>query len=131
MQRRLPILAILLLVACTADGDPAEGPVLTDAGLYRVDATPTPDPPVAGDAALHLLLSVAESDAPVTGAALAVEPWMPAMNHGIMGEVTVSETGEGHYHAEWAYSMPGWWEVTLTVDAAEGVDTVTLGYEVE
>jgi len=76
-------------------------------------------------------MDVEDSHAPALDAALDVVPWMPAMDHGIMGEVTVTDMGDGTYEAEWVYSMPGTWEVTVDVDADAGTDMVVLEFDVE
>ena len=127
---------ILMLAACSADdqGDSASLAVgtlsvTTDAGRYALEVTPTPDPVVVGDAHLAVRLSDADGAA-TTGATLTITPWMPSMNHGIMGEVAVTEGEGGFYEAAFAYSMPGAWEVTVAVSATPGDDQVTLPFEV-
>lgn len=130
---RIPSLLLAAgLVACApADDHPDAGAITSDAGLYEILYAATPDPPVAGDTELALFLEEAETGDPVVGAGLEVEPWMPSMNHGITGEVEVTELGDGDYVAAWAYSMPGYWEVTVDIDTEAGIDFVVLGFDVE
>jgi len=132
MKHHLAALAALGTLACTETPTLATQSVHTDDGLYMVAYSTDPTPPLAGDTVLMLeIMDVGDNHAPVLDAVLDIEPWMPAMNHGIMGDVTVMEMGEGTYEAEWAYSMPGGWEVTVDVDADAGTDSVVLGFEVE
>ena len=66
---------------------------------------------------------------PATGVTVGLVPWMPAHNHGIPQDVTVSEAGAGAYEATFAFSMPGSWELQLDLDGEPGQDTAR--YEVE
>lgn len=126
-------LALLLLAGC-APTDPDEGPVgllATDAGLYEVLLTPSPDPFEAG---VDVVLGIALHEAGVTdglpGAAIEVTPWMPDMGHGIADPPVVSDRGDGAYEAAFVFTMAGAWELALAVDAEAGADTLTVTYEV-
>ena len=118
-------------MACT-DNDtvPTEGMAHTADPLYMIAYTADPEPVLAGDTMLMLQITDASDEAAVLGATLDVEPWMPAMGHGIMGEVTLMEMADGMYHAEWAYPMTGPWEVTINVDSDAGVDDAVVDFEV-
>ncbi len=131
MLRLSPLLLVGAFACGTPDADDDPTTRLTADGLYRVTATPTPDPPVAGENELQLTILDADTEAPLTDASLTVEPYMPSMNHGIMGEVTISALGEGVWVAAWSYSMPGPWTVTVTIDAEAGTDDVVFEYEVQ
>lgn len=124
-------IALGTLLACTAEETPVpDGAVTTDAGLYVLDVTATPDPPVTGDQILTL--DVTDPDAePVIGATLDLTPWMPDMNHGIANAPTVVEEGDGVYTAEFAWSMPGYWEVVVQVTRDDQTDQATLAFEVQ
>lgn len=123
----------LALIACGTGSENAVDPgaasagVLTDGGLYRLTLTPEPDPPVAGDAALTILVEDPDDGAPIEGAAVEVEPWMPSMGHGVSDPPVIAEEGAGVYRATWEYSMPGTWEVVVTIDES---DSLSVTYEV-
>ena len=99
-------------------------------GLYELEIHHEPHPPVSGPHQLGLLLSAADGLLPVADALLSVEPYMPSMDHGIADEPSVVELGEGFYQIDFAYSMPGEWELRLTIDADPGLDRVAPVYEV-
>ena len=124
------ILMSHLLLGCQGDLPDTTGEGWTDAGLYELIVTPQPDPPVAGDTVLAM--EVLDVDgAAVTEATVTVTPWMPDMDHGIMGDVTISEPTPGQYEAAFAYSMPGYWELTIVVDGGPGVDQRMVAYDVQ
>ena len=51
--------------------------VRTDDGLYMLDFSTDPTPPIAGDATLMLeIMDVGDDHAPVISASLEVVPWM-------------------------------------------------------
>ncbi|WP_019139848.1 FixH family protein [Noviherbaspirillum massiliense] len=68
------------------------------------------------------------SGEPVTGARIAVGGGMPQHGHGFPTQPRVTkELGGGRYLIEgMKFSMPGWWEIKLTVDAAPGMDEITF-----
>ena len=102
---------------------------VTDGGLYTLSLTPEPDPPVAGPAALGLRIIDADG-ADVEGASIALDVWMPDHGHGVSQPPIVSDEGGGEYTAEWTYSMPGYWELTVEVSGPGGDDNVVVAYDV-
>jgi len=102
---------------------------VTDGGLYALTLSPVPDPPVAGPAALELLVTDLDGFA-VEGAGIALDIWMPDHGHGVSQPPIVSDRGDGEYTAEWTYSMPGYWELTVEVSGPEGEDNVVVAYDV-
>ncbi len=124
-----------LLAAC-AQGDPSGGADLapseltTEGGLYVLRITPSSDPFLAGEEA-GMEVEIRAGDDAVVGADLQVDPFMPDMGHGVQDAPVVTEAGQGVYRATWTFSMPGYWEVELTVDAEPGVDRGVAAYEVE
>ena len=125
-----PTVIVLILAACSASDVPlAPDELHTDTGLYHLALSTEPDPPVADDFTLRL--DITSGGEAVEEATLTVEPWMPAHGHGVLDDPVVSELGGGAYQADWAWAMPGYWEVTLTIDAKAGVDTAVVAYEVE
>lgn len=115
----------LLALTFTACEEPAAGP----GGLYTVDAVPSPDPPTTGPATLTM--TITDADGPVLDADVAVAAWMPDMGHGVQSPPTVTEDGDGVYVATWIYPMPGFWELTISVDAAAGEESLLVTYDVE
>jgi hypothetical protein len=64
----------------------------------------------------------------VSGAKIDVGGGMPQHGHGFPTQPRVTkELGNGRYLLEgMKFSMPGWWEIMLTVHAASGIDEVRL-----
>lgn len=120
---------VLFAAGCAAEA-PAPGAVLSEEGRYAVTFAVAPTPPVVGP--LEVALELADAGgAPVEGATLAATPWMPDMNHGIDEEPAVAERGGGAYRVDFTPSMPGLWELRLSLDGPPGPDEATLSFEVE
>lgn len=68
------------------------------------------------------------SGEPVLGAKIGVGGGMPQHGHGFPTQPKVTrELGGGRYLLEgMKFSMPGWWELKLKVDAASGADEITF-----
>lgn len=99
------------------------------AGLYTLELAPERDPFVAGDQSeLHIV--VTGEAGPTTSAALSLTPWMPDMGHGIAQAPEVVGDGDA-YLATWVFSMPGYWELTIDIDAEHGADQAVVAYDVE
>ncbi|MFM9435138.1 hypothetical protein ACFDR9_002202 [Janthinobacterium sp. CG_23.3] len=66
--------------------------------------------------------------APVTQARFSVDGGMPQHGHGLPTRPRVTrELGEGRYLLEgMKFSMAGWWELKLAIDAAPGSDNITF-----
>ncbi|HYD97271.1 MAG TPA: FixH family protein [Noviherbaspirillum sp.] len=64
----------------------------------------------------------------VSGARISVDGGMPQHGHGFPTQPRVTrELGDGRYLLEgMKFSMPGWWEIRLKVDAPAGPDEVTF-----
>lgn len=123
----------LALAACSSDPAPdgkKPSVIPTDQGHFGLHLTPSPDPFVSGDNSLDLELSDS-GGAMVSGGHVAIEPWMPAMGHGVSVVPDVTELGAGAYHAEHVtFSMPGQWELRFTINAAGVEDHATVPYDV-
>lgn len=65
---------------------------------------------------------------PVGRARIGVDGGMPQHGHGLPTRPQVTrELADGTYLLEgMKFSMPGWWEIKLTIAAAQGTDTVTF-----
>ena len=118
------------LAGC-AEGDAFPLEIIGEQMAYHATISPSPAPPVAGDVSLDVLLMDHATMEGVEGATLVVEPWMPAHNHGIEGTPAVSDDGGGTYTVDFAFSMPGVWEVRIDIDGASGVDRVVAELEVQ
>ncbi len=112
--------------------EPFEGETaVTDGGLYTLIWAPDRDP--WPDNELVELAMAIERDAgvPEVGALLDVNPWMPTMGHGIAGAVEIEEPEPGIYLASWEFSMPGPWQVEITIDGSNGSDRLVLATQVQ
>jgi hypothetical protein len=63
----------------------------------------------------------------VNGATISIDGGMPAHNHGMPTQPIVTPLGRGDYRAEgMKFHMPGWWTVTVSIDAAGQQDSATF-----
>lgn len=97
-------------------------------GLYRVSYKSDLDPIEINK--IHnwtLHIETAAGD-PVTDAKIMIGGGMPAHNHGLPTQPSVTKNlGHGNYLVEgMRFHMQGDWEITITVDAAAGHDTCTI-----
>jgi len=132
------LLSLVLLIAIPACGpvEPKdEVPVAPEAidtrdGTFHLLLEAVPQPYVAGrDSALMVTV---ESEGEVdTTATMTVQPWMPDHDHGISPGPTVTATEDGRLQADWMFSMPGRWELTLDIDGEAGSDSVVVAYDVD
>ncbi|QAU33051.1 FixH family protein [Janthinobacterium sp. 17J80-10] len=69
-----------------------------------------------------------QSGEPVQHARITVDGGMPQHGHGFPTQPRVTkELGGGRYLLEgMKFSMPGWWEIKLTIDSTYGTDKVTF-----
>ena len=135
---------LLTLVACLAigcgsgsDGSPDGGlhagadlarTATTEKGLFRVVYEPALDPPP-----LHTIhdwiLTVTDADgAAVDGANVLIDGDMPEHQHGLPTKPEVTESlGDGRYRVEgMKFSMPGFWQITVFVQAGGRYDQATF-----
>jgi hypothetical protein len=132
MSRHLISLALLTAVL-TACGTPPNDLDLSlrhasTQGRYVVQM----EPPAAGPAinqihAWQIRLS-APDGTPVRHARIAVDGGMPQHGHGLPTRPQVTrEVADGTYLMEgMKFSMTGWWEVKLAVQAEQGADTAVF-----
>jgi hypothetical protein len=111
------VLLSLLLACASPEGDDPSS--TTDGGLYGYEVV-WAEAPATGAVEMDLLLFV--GDEPELGAAVEVEPWMPAHGHGISDPPTVEELEDGAYRCSWWCPMAGEWEIRFTVDGSAGAD---------
>lgn len=90
----------------------------TQGGLYRIEFVADQEPiPVSKLHTWTLHITAADGVA-VEGAAVRVEGGMPEHNHGMPTQPQVTALGAGDYRVEgMKFQMPGWWTVTVTVEA--------------
>ena len=118
-----PALAALALAACG-------GPSSTD--TLQVSAALEQAAAVNQDLSLHVDVKAADGTA-VDGAAVAVTPWMPAMNHASTKTPVVSAASGGGYGASPVFfQMAGSWEVRVEAQLPDGrTGAYTLAVEVQ
>lgn len=124
------LLALLLVSACMSP--PANLDTSLDRptleGRYRIRLQPPASAPAINQ--MHAWeVTVATPDGqPVRQARIAVDGGMPQHGHGLPTKPRVTrELGEGRYLIEgMKFSMTGWWEIKLAVQAAPGADKVTF-----
>lgn len=125
----IALTALLSLGACPSpEADPTPDTVQTAAGMYNLELSAKPFSSVAE---ADLQFGIAGPSGPVTGAQVSLEPFMPAMGHGILKPPVVTELGGGKYRAKWAFSMAGDWELRFSIQSAAGKDTAMVEVKVE
>src|SRR5262245_27731366 len=118
--------ASLSLMGCASESLPEESgeealAVATSmSGLLQVNArTLDGKAPARGANGFDLEVIQAGDDTALSGLTLTLTPWMPAMGHGTSVRPTVTEVGDGHYHADDVYLfMPGLWELRIAIDGS-------------
>jgi hypothetical protein len=103
------------------------------AGRYTVAlVAPTPAPAVNKLHSWQVKLTTPQGT-PVTGARFTVGGGMPQHGHGFPTQPRVTrEIGDGTYLLEgMKFSMTGWWELKLGIQAAPGADQVTFNIVVD
>jgi hypothetical protein len=103
--------------AAPAAGFPAEPYTTTtsDSGALVVDVRTSPQPPARGSNSVELTVKQASDGTPVDGLSVAIQVWMPAMNHG-SADPTIAPDGSGKYLVTNVYLyMPGTWQLRTTL----------------
>jgi hypothetical protein len=105
----------------------------TAAGVYRVALVPPPQPPAINQLHSWRVKLATADGAPVTHARFAVDGGMPQHGHGLPTQPRVTrELEAGTYQLDgMKFSMTGWWELKLAIDAAGGPDKVTFNTVVD
>ncbi len=103
-------------------------PVTSEQGLFVVQATSQLDPLAINQLHAWILHVETPDGQPVEGATITVDGGMPAHNHGLPTEPQVTEElGGGDYRLEGVkFSMPGLWELRITITANGKTDTAVL-----
>lgn len=126
--------SVLLLAACAT---PADLDVTLQHASRQGKFVVRMEPPDTGPAvnqmhAWRIRLS-APDGTPVSQASMAFEGGMPQHGHGFPTRPRVTrELAPGVYALEgMKFSMTGWWEIKLAIQAAEGADTVVFNTVVD
>lgn len=119
---------ILIFMSFFAAAASAEENWISNDGLYRLSFSSELQPIVINRIhrwTLHLASSDGE---PVTGADILVVGGMPEHNHGLPTEPRVTnDLGDGSYLLEgMRFHMSGYWEISVSIDADRGSDTVVI-----
>jgi hypothetical protein len=95
--------------------------------LYRVSFTVDEEPLSINKLHTWKLHIETMDGQPVDGAAVSVEGGMPEHNHGLPTQPQVTAGSDGDYFVEgMKFQMPGWWTVTVVVNAAGQEDRATF-----
>lgn len=100
---------------------------MSEQGLYRVSYIADAEPILINK--LHTwTVKVATPDGqPVVGANVSVDGGMPEHNHGMPTRPQVTPAGAGDYRVEgMKFQMPGWWTVTVVIEAEGQQDSATF-----
>ena len=105
----------------------------TEQGRYVVTLQPPTTAPAINQMHSWTINVATPNGAPVTQARIAVDGGMPQHGHGLPTQPRVTrELGDGDYLLEgMKFSMTGWWEIKLAIDAQQGADKVTFNTVVQ
>jgi hypothetical protein len=102
-------------------------------GRYTVQIEPPAAPLAINQMHAWQIKLAAPDGAPVRNARIAVDGGMPQHGHGLPTRPQVTrEIAAGTYLMEgMKFSMTGWWEIRLAIQAAEGADTAVFNTVVD
>lgn len=129
-HKRLSATALALaLTACATPGDldvSLHHPSVRGRFVVQMEP-PTTAPALHQIHSWHIKLTSPDG-APVRDARIAVDGGMPQHGHGLPTRPQVTrEVTAGTYLMEgMKFSMTGWWEIRLAIEAAEGADTAVF-----
>jgi hypothetical protein len=98
----------------------------TEAEKYRIAIRPLAEPIAINKIHTWEIQLRTPSGETVPGAKIGVGGGMPQHGHGFPTQPRVTkDLGNGSYLLEgMKFSMPGWWEIKLTIDAPSGADEI-------
>ena len=130
--------ASILAIALAACAAPPSGLDLSlrhasAQGRYLVQMEPPAAAPAINQIHAWQIKLAAPDGKPVRHARIAVDGGMPQHGHGLPTRPQVTrELADGTYLMEgMKFSMTGWWEIKLAIQAAEGADTVVFNTVVD
>jgi hypothetical protein len=96
----------------------------TDKGLYMATLAPNATPIPVGAMHSWTVTVTAPDGSPAEGVAIGVDGGMPQHGHGLPTAPKVTaDLGNGAHRIDgMKFSMTGWWEIRLAIDAAGGAD---------
>jgi hypothetical protein len=105
----------------------------TAQGRYLVQMEPPAAAPAINQIHAWQIKLSAPDGTPVRNARIAVDGGMPQHGHGLPTRPQVTrELADGTYLMEgMKFSMTGWWEIKLAIQAAQGADTAVFNTVVE
>lgn len=120
------VFADQMMEAAPADLDLALSKA-TDAGLYVSTIAPADGDATIGPLHAWTVTVTTPDGAPVEGAQIGFDGQMPQHGHRLPTAPQMTETlGSGQYLVEGVrFNMPGWWTISITIDAAAGDDEAT------
>jgi YtkA-like len=134
----LAALAAFTALAITGCGTPPKDLDLSlqkasASGLYRVALVPPAQAPAINQMHSWKVKLATPDGTPVHGARFAVDGGMPQHGHGLPTQPRVTrELADGTYQLDgMKFSMTGWWEVKLDIQALQGADKVTFNTVVD
>jgi hypothetical protein len=139
-QARGVVGSVWLAVACAAcssgsTSPPASFPpspflsTTSESGALQVELRTSPQPPAQGLIDAQLVVTRISDGTPGDGLTLAIQPWMPAMNHGsVPPSVTAQETGK-YLVTNLDLYMAGRWQLRTNVSGVM-TDHVTPDFSI-
>ncbi|RKG52887.1 hypothetical protein D7X30_32545 [Corallococcus sp. AB011P] len=126
----------MLLLGATPSAEPdagqvsavaTVGTVASASGRLRVEVLSSMTPLRRGVQTFQVRITEAVSGKPVPGVVLSVQPWMPAMGHGISEVPRVTAREPGSFEVSDAdLFMPGVWELRFTLKGSVVEDSATV-----
>ena len=102
--------------------------VTSELGIFKVSYTSSQNAEAINEI-FNWTIHVENADgAPVDNAEISIQTLMPQHGHGMPTDPQITQNlGNGDYKLEGLkYSMPGWWEETLTITANNQTDVATF-----
>lgn len=128
-------LSVLVFTACAAPPSNLDVSLKrpTDAGKFIVTLQPPQAAPAINQIHSWTINVATPAGVPVQGARISVDGGMPQHGHGLPTRPRVTrELGNGDYLMEgMKFSMTGWWEIKLAIEAAGAADKVTFNRVIE
>lgn len=133
LKKSLLIVPFIQLVSLAACMSPPSGLNVsldrpTDHGKYQVALHSLAEPITINKMHAWEIQLRSPSGTAISGARISIDGGMPQHGHGFPTQPKVTrELGQGRYLLEgMKFSMPGWWEIKVKVDAGTGSDEVTF-----
>jgi len=113
---------LVLLAGCSNDVAKT-----TDKGLFHIKLSSTEK--LLKKGRNEVIVRVTDNKGQgVDRAQIEVAPWMPEHRHGAMWPPATIEDGNGLYRSVIALTMPGHWELKVTVSKGELLDSTTFDF---